>query len=255
MVELSKKYETGCFDENENEIWQKVVYLLNKHGVVLVRIRPKYRRRVCTGMTFHWLIMMVKKMKYPNFYEKHYTFVKSQLVYNIQKLHQLYSTDYNCCINYNRLKMIIFSHYAMYYSQCKSLKAQKYFKFCLKYVVPNEFAICLCYEYAVYLCNVLENYNLSLQFVLLALKMFKCGYGNNLVNKKIAYKISKFLRFRLVKKIGLNSYCHNKKCHKKFSFGKNGRCCSGCKIVFYCSKKCQKNDWKGGHCLTCCHCY
>eukprot|EP01084_Bolivina_argentea_P257372 433612_1 len=40
--------------------------------------------------------------------------------------------------------------------------------------------------------------------------------------------------------------CHN--CHK---FNENIKLCKGCKVIYYCSKYCQKRDWKKRHRLNC----
>jgi hypothetical protein len=47
----------------------------------------------------------------------------------------------------------------------------------------------------------------------------------------------------------MNIKCHY--CEKIFSKGNKGLC-SGCKLVYYCCKECQKNDWSN-HKNICCY--
>lgn len=52
----------------------------------------------------------------------------------------------------------------------------------------------------------------------------------------------------LIKKLGNHHPCQYAKCMK---YGQKKHMCKGCKCCYYCSKKCQKRDWKTSHRKIC----
>eukprot|EP01084_Bolivina_argentea_P184799 318742_1 len=86
--------------------------------------------------------------------------------------------------------------------------------------------------------------------------MLKFGkkYINQIVEKtkRSLHKEEKqFLKQSVKNWKSIGSQCQNMKCHKS---GDSLKICKGCKLVFYCSKRCQKIDWnryRFGHRIKC----
>ena len=154
-----------------------------------------------------------------------------------------YDVDYEVMITF------MLFHHAMNLSKMKSVFASKYFDFCISAVEPSQFSLLSCFHYSLHLYKVCKNYQLSLYYTQIVLDMLE----KNKNNLKMTTKM-KYLRFKLVDKLGLNLYCHNTQCNKRFLFFKP-KTCRACKSVFYCSKTCQKLHWKKYHARQCARCF
>ena len=138
----------------------------------------------------------------------------------------------------------------MFLFDISSKKAGKYFEYCLQLRPLNAY---LNYIYSFYLYKVMKNYNLSYFQLKMAKKLDPNIYIlNQPVNKSTMFKLknkekmSKYTvynEFMAILCIKLNKQhrCSFKTCGKVL---KTLHACSGCKCVFYCSKLCQKRDWK-----------
>ena len=171
------------------------------------------------------------------------------------------------CQDHFLTMFFMFFHLAIYlYKYHKSLKAGKYFLFCIDMINNNtnsnlkglNFDIYLNYYYSLYLYKIARNYKLSLHYVLNTLNILKHKNIQSLGcrdTRIVAMGMRmRNLRSKLIRKIGLNRYCHNHECKRKFLF-ETPKTCKGCKSVYYCNKMCQKADWVAQHRWRCYHCF
>ena len=164
---------------------------------------------------------------------------------------------------------LLFFYYSLHLSRYKIKNGEKYFKQCFKFRPLNQY---LHYQFSLYLYNVMNNSKDAWYHLKLAVNghqktkqcKFNSLYYQLLVDRKSNYQDTNsfnqmtnihFLKFckKLYFKCGKNPTCGNKKCCKAISRNKNGvkHTCKGCKVIMYCSRYCQKIDWKRNHKQEC----
>ena len=143
-----------------------------------------------------------------------------------------------------------FLFYSMFLCDIKSNKACKYFEYCLQLRPLNGY---LHYLYSLYLLNVVKNYKLSYFHLKMAHKLNPNLSKLNLnaaktendvfTNHQIDDSDTVFQALMKILCIKLNKQhkCDYNNCNKIL---KTLNACKGCRCVYYCSKKCQKKDWK-----------
>lgn len=140
----------------------------------------------------------------------------------------------------------LFYFYAMNLFSMKSKKACKYFEYCIQLSKLNTL---LYYHYSVYLLKVVKNYHLSLYYLRICKKLQPTS--PILIHNKSYKKICRWI----VNKIGKIKQCGYLLCNTRSKptsrSKKQMRTCKGCKCMFYCSKQCQKKDWKLDHRKRC----
>ena len=141
-----------------------------------------------------------------------------------------------------------FLWYAFFLFQIKSKQACKYFEYCLQLRPLNGY---LHYLYSLYLFKIIQNYRLSYFHLKMANKLNvnifilrqsakESGiFDKEKINAKntIFQQLMQTICIRLQKQ----HKCDYDRCNKVL---KTLNTCSGCRCVFYCSKICQKRDWK-----------
>ena len=139
-----------------------------------------------------------------------------------------------------------FLFYAMFLFQLRSNKAGKYFEYCLKLRPLNGY---LNYQYSMYLFHIMKDYRVSYFYLKMAIKL-----DSNMddINQSVMQRTGKSLCQQLMKqlyiKLGGKHKCDYDKCSKILT---KLNVCRGCRSSFYCSRKCQKLDWKVRHRKKC----
>ena len=144
---------------------------------------------------------------------------------------------------------------------------EKYFKQCLKWKPLDQY---IHFQFALYLYNVMNNVNDAWYHLKIAInghqKTKQSKYNSlyykllindnnchkNINNKKLKY----FLKFcqKIYFQCGKNPRCGYNRCNNIIVRRKHcvnesisKHTCSGCKSKMYCSRLCQKRDWKFKH--------
>ena len=159
-----------------------------------------------------------------------------------------------------------FLFYAMFLFHVKSQKACKYFEFCLGIRPLSGY---LHFQYALYLFHIIKDYKLSYYHLSMAKKlgpnvytldgkfvMYKCDVYPIIPEKffQSGQAISQYenelkqMTRLLCLKLNKQHTCDSMVCNKIMN---QNQVCKGCKSAFYCSKKCQKYDWKVRHRKIC----
>ena len=111
----------------------------------------------------------------------------------------------------------------------KSEFATKYFDYCIKMRPMNAY---LNYQYSQYLLQIKKDYKKSFFHLKLSKKL-----NPNMLILTQNYKHTKKI---LCHKLGGKLRCNNNQCNKILT---TARTCHACKSVYYCSRKCQKQQW------------
>ena len=148
-------------------------------------------------------------------------------------------TDDSILFHFTCDRSAYFLWYAMFLFNVKCKKARKYFEHCLYYRPLNGY---LHYQYSLYLFKIIKDYKLSCYHLRIAKKLNPNMY---VFSKQNEYE--KCMKL-LVMKLNKQHICDCNECNKVLS---TLNTCKGCRCVYYCSKKCQKKDWKANHRNTC----
>ena len=146
-------------------------------------------------------------------------------------------------------------YYALFLFDCKQSKSRKYFEYCLKLRPLNSL---LHYQFSLLLSKFWKD-DVQTAWYYLKLSHRRNYIIANALNPK--YKLAnvdKGLRKYAIKKAkklylkcGKNPKCANIKCNVLIARKEGLHTCSGCKCIMYCSRRCQKIDWKLKHRKQC----
>ena len=185
---------------------------------------------------------------------------------NYKKVNELFEQVFNslvfkCTTNqqFSRNDFVMnryypFYYYALFLFKYKQKMAMKYFDYCLQLRPLNTH---LHYQYSSYLYNIVQRYDDAWYHLKLSVKRNSTIQQLLNINNKID-NVDQGLRKhfihyskRLYLQCGKHPKCGNEKCNRVIVKKTNSHTCSGCKCIMYCSKKCQKVDWKLKHKQKC----
>ena len=154
----------------------------------------------------------------------------------------------------------LFFCYAIFLFDMKCKKATKYFDYCLYLRPTNGY---LHYIYSNYLMIVMKKYKESYFHLRMSKRLWPglhiqskakdcCNHSNKQHRETKALNGTNYPMYitNLCKKMNKHHRCYLSECDKVLSQEKL-LICGGCKSAHYCSKLCQKKDWKLKHKQEC----